>query len=126
MLPIEAFVIAVGCSELVQLALWGMAHPKQNPLGYFRDGWAHFVMAWGVCTMICLLWKLQALDVVLSLVPEARELTKMGLPYTDRVGALLGFGTDFIADRIVFALRARFGSTPTSAPAAVANEGAQP
>lgn len=112
--PIAAFVVGVLCSELVQAAVWGMAHPGRKVRGYLDDGVWHFVLAWGVCGFVAMLWALNGLDAIVAWLPDAMTASwaDTGVPYTPQVGAVLGFAVDAMADKIAFAFRARFAPAP--------------
>jgi hypothetical protein len=114
--PIVAFVLGVLCSEAVQWALWGTGHPGRRALDYFADGWAHFVLAWGVCTMVGVAWSLEGLTALMSLLPDGLlgDYWKAGVPYSPQVGLLLRFGINAMADTVAFAFRARFSPAPAT------------
>lgn len=114
--PIVAFVLGVLCSEAAQWAIWGTAHKGRRALDYFADGWAHFVIAWSVCTLIGVAWSIEGLTALMALLPDGflGEYWKAGVPYTPQVGLLLGFGINFMADKIAFAFRARLAPAPTT------------
>jgi hypothetical protein len=123
--PLLAFGLGVLLSEIMQWGLWLVGHPAQKgePMrphlaGYFRDGLAHFVLAWSVCGMVGLLWALGGMDWVVSFLPDAmtEAWADTGVPYTPQVGATLGFAIDFAADKIAWAFRARLGSAPSAVP----------
>lgn len=113
--PILMFVVGVVCSEGAQWAIWGTGHPGRKAREYFSDGWAHFVMAWVVCTMVGFAWALEGISELMSLLPDGvlGEYWKAGVPYTPQVGLILGFSVNFMADKIAYAVRARRGQTTT-------------
>lgn len=115
--PIVAFVLGVLCSEGAQWALWGTGHPGRKAIDYFADGWAHFVLAWSVCTLVGVLWALNGLDAILGYLPDAltSSWADTGVPYTPQVGIVLGFAINAMADKVAFAFRARFAPEPASA-----------
>ena len=128
--PLLAFGLGVLLSEIMQWGLWLVGHPakpgepmRAHLVGYFRDGLAHFVLAWGVCGFAALLWALGAMDWAVSYLPDAmtKSWADTGVPYTPQVGATIGFGIDFMADKIAWAFRTRLGGG-AAAPAAGGGE----
>jgi hypothetical protein len=108
--PILAFLIgALGC-EGIMLGLWWTIQPKPSFASYFEGQIGHFIVLGSASGIFCTLWKLQALDKVLMLIPDAwtGDWAKSGVPFTPEVGVLAGFIMAFRGiDRITQAFKAR-------------------
>jgi len=116
--PIGAWVLGMFFSELMQWGLWITAHPGKPKHGYLEDGLPHFLSAWSVCGGVCTLWALGGLDQLMAMLPAGflGDFWKAGVPYTPQVGLITAFGLDFMADKVAFAVRARFGNGAPPAP----------
>lgn len=120
--PLIGFLIGVLSSELSQWGIWITAHPGRPKAGYWQDGLGHLILAWSTCVLVAALWAMNGLDVLVGFIPDAiaGEWADTGIPFTPQVGLMLGYGLDFLGDKIAFAVRVRLGKFIPGGPDAAA------
>ncbi len=111
--PLIGFIIGVLSSELSQWGIWITAHPGRPRVGYWQDGLGHLLLAWSTCGIVAALWASNGLDYLVGFLPDAisSQWADTGIPFTPQVGLLLGYGIDFMGDKLAFAIRVRLGGT---------------
>lgn len=113
--PIVAFVFGALCGELIQIGLWWPIQKGPTFSLYFKGAVGHYLVLAGAGAMFCLLWSMNALDVIVRWLPEAvtGEWASTGIPYTPQIGATAGFLLAFRIGKIADAFRSRL---PVPAP----------